>query len=147
MTHSTVDLALFMLAGAAFAGLFRYIRFLNRPQATTRVRSITLYIVVGAVGGAGFFMITQRFGWSAPHWDWILVAALGGAVGLGELASRYRDEPIKAILSIPATIYVLLNAIAAILALALGRDLHSLAIGYSLVAVRFNFSELKPAAC
>jgi methyl-accepting chemotaxis protein len=51
----------------------------------------------------------------------VLVAALGAAVGIGELASRYRDEPAKAILSVPATIYVLLNATAAILALVLGR--------------------------
>jgi hypothetical protein len=121
MTNLIVDLILFMLAGAAFGALVRYIRYLNRPRTLTPAWSVPLYLVGGAAGGAVFFFTAQRFGWTAPHLDWILVAALGGAVGVGELASRYRDEPIKAILSIPATVYVLLNATAAILALVLSR--------------------------
>src|SRR5262249_19720627 len=54
-------------------------------------------------------------------WDWIVVGMIGGAVGVGELASRYRDEPTKAILSVPSLTYVLLNAGASVAALALGR--------------------------
>ena len=118
---AVLDLVLFSLAGAAFGALVRYVRDLNRPLSLTYGRSRWFYVFGGAMGGVIVSLLAKRFGWSAPHWDLVLVAALGAAVGVGELASRYRDEPTKAILSVPATIYVLLNATAAILALVLGR--------------------------
>jgi len=45
------------------------------------------------------------------------VGALGFLIGLSELISRYRDEPVRAIASLPAFIYVLINVAAAIAAL------------------------------
>lgn len=45
------------------------------------------------------------------------VAAIGLLVGGGELLNRYRDEPVKALFSLPAAIYVLVNVGAALLAL------------------------------
>jgi hypothetical protein len=117
-----LDVALAGVAGAALGGLFRHIRYLNRPSSLTRKAwSGWRYVAAGAVAGAAALLLAKRAAWPVPDWDWILVASLGGAVGVGELASRYRDEPIKAILSIPAAVYVLLNAAAAVPALLLGR--------------------------
>ena len=50
--------------------------------------------------------------------DYALVAALGILVGSGELVSRYRDAPARALANGPAFFYVLLNALASISALA-----------------------------
>jgi len=49
----------------------------------------------------------------------LLVAILGGAVGVGELVSRYRDAPARAVWSGPALIYILLNVVASVGALLL----------------------------
>jgi hypothetical protein len=116
-----MDAAWFGLFGAACGWLVHYIHFLNRPASLTRGRSLWRYLLIGAVGGVLVWYLARRLEWKVPDLDWILVAALGGFVGIGELASRYRDEPIKAILSVPATIYVVFNAVAAIVALAIGR--------------------------
>jgi hypothetical protein len=56
-----------------------------------------------------------------PALDWVIVAALGTAVGITEIVSRYRDEPSRALLNLPSLIYLLLNAGAAALALTLVR--------------------------
>lgn len=53
--------------------------------------------------------------------DFVMVALLGAAVGLGELVSRYRDAPLSAVRSLPALLYLALNAGAAVLALWLTR--------------------------
>ena len=45
------------------------------------------------------------------------VAVLGLLVGVSELLSRYRDEPVRAVASFPATLYVLINVLAALAAL------------------------------
>ncbi|HEX9988679.1 MAG TPA: hypothetical protein VGE45_09410 [Chloroflexia bacterium] len=50
--------------------------------------------------------------------DWILVAVFGGLVGMGELIARYRDAPARAITTLPALLYITLNILAALLALA-----------------------------
>jgi hypothetical protein len=50
-----------------------------------------------------------------------IVLAIGVMVGTGELVARYRDDPFKAVLSVPAGLYVVFNAAAAISALALIR--------------------------
>ena len=34
--------------------------------------------------------------------DWVAVALLGGVVGAGELASRYKEDPLAAIKTWPA---------------------------------------------
>jgi hypothetical protein len=54
---------------------------------------------------------------SAP--DFAAVLLLGILVGLAELVSRYRDAPQEALYSRPALLYLLLNAAASVLALAL----------------------------
>lgn len=51
--------------------------------------------------------------------DYIIVALLGALVGIGELVSRYRDAPARAIVTGPAFLYTGLNAVAATVALAL----------------------------
>src|SRR5262249_36816696 len=50
--------------------------------------------------------------------DGLLAAFLGALVGIGELISRYRDEPTRAIVNLPALLYVGINAAAAAIALA-----------------------------
>jgi len=45
------------------------------------------------------------------------VALLGLLVGISELLSRYRDEPVRAVASFPAALYVLINVLAALAAL------------------------------
>lgn len=51
--------------------------------------------------------------------SYILVFGIGVLVGIGELVSRYRDAPEQAIRTTPALLYVALNAVAAVAALAL----------------------------
>jgi hypothetical protein len=51
--------------------------------------------------------------------DYAIVAVLGALVGGGELISRYRDAPARAIYNWPAFIYVALNVAASLAALAL----------------------------
>ena len=55
----------------------------------------------------------------SPYLDFILVAALGGVVGAGELVSRYRDAPTGALRSGAAAFYIFLNVAASLAALAL----------------------------
>ena len=119
---SVGDYALAAVLGGLSGALFRSLRYLNRPIWILPKRSMLHYLAGGMVVGIVALALAQRFGWHVPALDWILVALLGGCVGIGELASRYRDEPTKAILTLPATIYIVLNAVAAILALALGRN-------------------------
>lgn len=52
---------------------------------------------------------------------YFLAGVLGAAVGAGELIARYRDSPLRAMKSIGAVSYVLLNAVAAAGALAMLR--------------------------
>ncbi len=52
-------------------------------------------------------------------WPWVCVALLGGLVGLTELVSRYRDDPAAAIGGISSWLYIGLNALASLGALAL----------------------------
>ncbi|HEY4007923.1 MAG TPA: hypothetical protein VGM60_22465, partial [Pseudonocardia sp.] len=48
---------------------------------------------------------------------WVVVAAFGALIGVTELATRYRDDPAKAVLSWPAFVYVVVNAVASLTAL------------------------------
>jgi hypothetical protein len=55
-----------------------------------------------------------------PSWvDYPIVLLLGSLVGAGEMASRYRDAPGKAVFNRAAAAYVAVNAVAKIGALAL----------------------------
>ena len=51
--------------------------------------------------------------------DFVAAALLGGLVGAGELASRYRDAPGRALYTQPALFYIGLNIAASVVALAL----------------------------
>ena len=54
--------------------------------------------------------------------DFLLVATLGGLVGVAELTSRYRDAPQNALYTRPALLYIALNVAASVLGLALIRS-------------------------
>ncbi|MFN0104317.1 MAG: hypothetical protein ACKV2U_19800 [Bryobacteraceae bacterium] len=51
--------------------------------------------------------------------DYMAAALLGGLVGAGELSSRYRDAPGRALYTRPALFYIALNIAASVAALAL----------------------------
>src|SRR6266404_4675374 len=48
---------------------------------------------------------------------YVFVGLLGLLTGGGELLNRYKDEPVKALFSIPALVYVIINVLAALLGL------------------------------
>lgn len=108
----------------AFLGAFvRVFRLLNRPASILLGRNRWLYVACGAIAGILVLAIMRRNDWSLPGPDWTIAGLIGMAVAIGELTSRYRDEPIKALFSIPALVYVLINAGASVIALSLARDL------------------------
>jgi serine/threonine protein kinase len=49
--------------------------------------------------------------------DYVIVAAIGALVGVGELVARYRDAPVRALRNWSAGLYIALNAVAALAAL------------------------------
>jgi hypothetical protein len=49
--------------------------------------------------------------------DYLAVAAIGILVGMGELVSRYRDAPGRALMTVPAGVYIILNGFAGVTAL------------------------------
>jgi hypothetical protein len=51
--------------------------------------------------------------------DYLIVAAIAASLGLCELWSRYRDEPYRAVINLPAIAYILINAGAGAIALLL----------------------------
>jgi hypothetical protein len=61
--------------------------------------------------GPGFTFAIQRL------LDALAVFGIGALVGLGELISRYRDEPRRAVSTAPAMLYVGINGIASVVAL------------------------------
>lgn len=53
--------------------------------------------------------------------DYLLVAIFGGFVGVVEIVSRYRDAPVRAVRTLPGLLYLTINAISSVAALALAR--------------------------
>jgi hypothetical protein len=53
--------------------------------------------------------------------DFLICGLIGGLVGAGELVSRYRDDPMRALLSASAVIYAGMNVLASVAALGLIR--------------------------
>jgi hypothetical protein len=51
--------------------------------------------------------------------DWTGVAVVGAVVGISELISRYKDQPVAALRSVPARFYIAINSAASITALGL----------------------------
>lgn len=68
---------------------------------------------------------------SGRYLDLLVVAAASGLVGLLEIAERFRDDPLKAIATAPAWVYIAINSGAGVLALLLLR----------LVDVRFGVAD------
>ncbi len=60
----------------------------------------------------------QIFGAMLP---WIAVAALGGLLGATEIIGRYRDEPLKCLLTPPGIVYMVVNMCASLSAYALAQ--------------------------
>lgn len=62
-----------------------------------------------------------------PEVSYIVCGMMGGATGVVELVSRYKDDPMAAVQSISALLYILLNVFASLAALLLlqtyGKDL------------------------
>jgi hypothetical protein len=54
-------------------------------------------------------------------WDWFIVAGLGLLVGVSELMTRYRQSPFRALTTLPSGLYLAVNVIASLAALALVR--------------------------
>src|SRR2546423_1406607 len=67
---------------------------------------------LGGRGGMSNFTLTIEY-----FWPYVWVSVLGALVGIVELVSRYRDNPLRAITRFPAIIYIVFNVAASILAL------------------------------
>jgi hypothetical protein len=65
--------------------------------------------------------IAENLASTFPLSDLIAAAAIGALVGIGELISRYRDLPFRALLTSSAVVYVAINTTAALGALLLIR--------------------------
>jgi hypothetical protein len=64
-------------------------------------------------------MVTNSLSW----WFLIVTGLAGGLVGLSEITSRYKDAPLRAVLTVPGAFYCALNALGAVGALALIRQM------------------------
>lgn len=53
--------------------------------------------------------------------DFVIVGVLGGAVGIGELVSRYKDAPLRALFTRAAVLYAGVNVVAALALLGLAK--------------------------
>jgi hypothetical protein len=80
-----------------------------------RIRvGLTVLSLLALAAGAGFLIYQSPSASSvfkANEWYVLLSATLGAAVGASELVSRYRDEPMRALRSMPAITYIILNAL------------------------------------
>jgi hypothetical protein len=93
------------------------INFGARPAfARSGIQMLCLILMFGTIGVL-LYIGRINGSYRGIEVDYVAVACIGGLVGIGELVSRYRDEPSKALLTIPAVIYVAVNAAAAVIAL------------------------------
>jgi hypothetical protein len=60
-----------------------------------------------------------QYGWL----PWVIVALIGAATGTTEIVAKYRDEPSRALTTKPAILYIVINALASVIALALIQQL------------------------
>jgi hypothetical protein len=75
---------------------------------------LMLVLLAGAAAG-------QLLGWFVVDWQIVLSLSIGAVIGAGELVSRYRDAPLRAVRTKPAGFYIFVNAAAAVLALVMLR--------------------------
>jgi len=54
-------------------------------------------------------------------WYYVVAGVIGAGVAIGELVSRYRDAPVRAVFTFPAAVYIGVNAGASLAALAITR--------------------------
>jgi len=87
-------------------------------------------------------MATADWGMYWP--DFAFCFLIGGLVGMVELIARYRDAPQRAVLTLPALLYITLNATAAILALWLVRELWPLSAELTEIRKELTFLAAKP---
>lgn len=108
------------LLGVGIGVSYVSINYGARP-ASARSGTQILFTIVLA-GGIGVLVYLGRLHdlLQEPPPDVVAVATIGALVGISELVSRYRDEPTRALFTMPAVLYVALNAIAALLALGIG---------------------------
>jgi Big-like domain-containing protein len=83
----------------------------------------------------GLVVFLTRRQWANIDWPLVLATCLGAGVGVGELISRYRDDPLRAVWTRPAAMYVAINALAAFVALKL----------VILLNIRFGIAATAPA--
>jgi hypothetical protein len=67
-------------------------------------------LVVGVACGVTTIGIQEH---PAHYWPIVVSAVLGALLAISELVARYRDDPVAAIFSIPAMVYLTANAAAA----------------------------------
>jgi hypothetical protein len=115
--------ALAALVGAAIAVALVLANDSYRPKHLRSNRAAITLTCVGAVAGLTWSVLQRAYAWQFPGWDWVIVALLGAGVALGELVSRFRDEPTRAVFTLPAFVYMSVNGLAAVAALALSRAL------------------------
>ena len=84
-----------------------------------RVKKVGLLVFL-CLGILALLLWRPQFGStddSRTYWEFLAAGALGALVAIAELVSRYRDDPAAALISLPAVIYVGVNAAAAVGAL------------------------------
>ena len=103
-----------------------YVFLVPRWERSTRKLSVLVSVgsLVGAVVGGLVVQASLR-----PSVDWVVVFALGASFGVGELLTRYRDAPARALLTGSGGVYIVVNGFASVVALALARTFGWLASG------------------
>lgn len=72
--------------------------------------------------------------------QYLAVVLIGGFIGVGELVSRYKDDPYEAISNRHAVTYTLLNILASVIALLGLKTMHEHVQGESTAAERINYA-------
>jgi hypothetical protein len=84
------------------------------------VRTIlTVITLLAVIGSSGFLISQNQYAKNVLHanlWFVLLSGVLGISVGIAEIVSRYRDEPMRALRSAPALTYLGLNALVSVCA-------------------------------
>src|ERR687893_315124 len=86
----------------------------HRPKHVRSARAAIAAILGGAMAALTWSVLRRPHAWQFPGWDWVIVALLGAGVALGELVSRFRDEPTRAVFTLPAFVYMSINGLAAV---------------------------------
>ena len=85
-----------------------------RNAGTSKMWAIVLTVVVAAAVVAGFSLIVDDY-WTKQFrsevWFTALAAVLGMVLAGSEILSRYRDQPVRAVLSQPGIMYLLVNGL------------------------------------